>query len=43
MILATRFSLLFKEVEKTCILTQNWLDKLLLMTSSDATMATDHH
>ena len=31
MILATRFTLLLKEVEKTCLLTQNWLNHVLIM------------
>ena len=34
--------LLLKEVKKTCIFTQNWLDHLLLMTSYLVTIATDH-
>ena len=42
MILATRFTLLLKEVEKTCLLTQNWLNHVL-MTSYLVTIATDHH
>ena len=32
-----------KEVEKTFIFTQKWLDHLLLMTSYLVTVATDHH
>ena len=40
MILATRFTLFLKEVEKTCIFTQNWLDHLLLVTSYLVTIAT---
>ena len=34
---------MFKEVEKTCIFIQNWLDHLLLMTLYLVTIATDHH
>ena len=32
-----------KEVEKTCIFTQNWLDHLLLITLYLVTIATDYH
>ena len=35
--------LLLKEVEKTCILNQKWLDHLLLMTSDLVTIATHRH
>ena len=39
-----KYLLLFlKEVEKTCIFTQNWLYHLLLMMSYLITIATDHH
>ena len=41
MILAKDLLLLLKEVEKTCIFTQNWLDQLLLVTSYLVTIATD--
>ena len=43
MILTTRFTLLLKEVEKTCNFTQNWLDHLLFVVSYLVTIATDHH
>ena len=43
MILTTRFTLLLKEVRKTCIFTEKWLDHLLLMTSYLVTIATDQH
>ena len=44
MIIASRL-LLLKEVEKTCIFPQKWLDHLLLMTSYLVTICieTDHH
>jgi len=34
--------LLLKEVEKTVIVTQNWFDHLLLITSYLVTIITDH-
>ena len=43
MILATRFTLLLKDIEKTCLFTQNCLDHLLLMSSYLVTIANDHH
>ena len=42
MILATRFTLLLKEVEKNMYFTQKWLDRLL-MTSCLVTIETYHH
>ena len=32
-----------KNLKKTCIYTQKWLDHLLLMTSYLVTIVTDHH
>ena len=43
MILATRFTFIVKEVEKSCTFTQKWLDQMLLMTSYFVTLATDYH
>ena len=36
-------NLFLKEVEKICILTQKWLDHLLLMTSYLVNILTGHH